>query len=57
LRVGLAQIIQRSAHLLGVRIDDEGAVELAARSRGARHGLRNRVLRPVRDSLVNEARQ
>ena len=30
----LAEIIQRSAHLLEVRIDDAGAAELAARARG-----------------------
>jgi holliday junction DNA helicase RuvB len=51
----LTQIIQRSAHLLGVRIDDEGAVELAARSRGTPR-IANRLLRRVRDfAQVNEA--
>jgi len=30
----LTQIIQRSAHLLDVRIDPEGATELGARARG-----------------------
>ncbi len=51
----LSQIICRSAHLLGVRIDDEGAVELAARSRGTPR-IANRLLRRVRDfAQVNEA--
>jgi holliday junction DNA helicase RuvB len=50
----LTQIIQRSADLLGVRIDVEGAVELAARSRGTPR-IANRLLRRVRDfSQVNE---
>ena len=53
--VDLTQIIQRSAHLLGVRIDDEGAVELAARSRGTPR-IADRLLRRVRDfAQVNEA--
>ena len=51
----LTQIIQRSAHLLGIRIDDEGAAELAARSRGTPR-IANRLLRRVRDfAQVNEA--
>jgi holliday junction DNA helicase RuvB len=51
----LTQIIQRSAHLLGIRIDDEGAVELAARSRGTPR-IANRLLRRVRDfAQINEA--
>jgi Holliday junction DNA helicase RuvB len=50
----LTQIIQRSADLLGVRIDLEGAVELAARSRGTPR-IANRLLRRVRDfAQVNE---
>lgn len=54
-RTDLTLIIQRSAHLLGVRIDDEGAGELAARSRGAPR-IANRLLRRVRDfAQVNEA--
>ena len=44
----LAQIIQRSAHLLEVRIDDTGATELAARARGTPR-IANRLLRRVRD--------
>jgi hypothetical protein len=45
-RTDLTQIIQRSAHLLGVRIDDEGAGELAARSRGTPR-IANRLLRRI----------
>jgi holliday junction DNA helicase RuvB len=44
----LTQILQRSAHLLGVRIDDDGAGELAARSRGTPR-IANRLLRRVRE--------
>jgi Holliday junction DNA helicase RuvB len=51
----LTQIIKRSAHLLGVRIDDGSAGELAARSRGTPR-IANRLLRRVRDfAQVNEA--
>jgi holliday junction DNA helicase RuvB len=50
----LTQIIQRSAHLLRVSFDLEGAVELAARSRGTPR-IANRLLRQVRDfAEVNE---
>jgi Holliday junction DNA helicase RuvB len=50
----LAQIIQRSADLLAVRIDSEGALELAARSRGTPR-IANRLLRRVRDfAQINE---
>jgi len=50
----LVQIIQRSADLLAVRIDSEGALELAARSRGTPR-IANRLLRRVRDfAQVNE---
>ena len=44
----LSQIIRRSAHLLGVRIDDAGAIELAKRARGTPR-IANRLLRRVRD--------
>jgi len=44
----LAEIIQRSAHLLEVRIDKTGAAELAARTRGTPR-IANRLLRRVRD--------
>jgi Holliday junction DNA helicase RuvB len=44
----LIQIIERSAQLLAIRIDDEGALELATRSRGTPR-IANRLLRRVRD--------
>ena len=44
----LMQIILRSAAVLGVSIDDEGALEIAKRSRGTRR-LANRLLKRVRD--------
>lgn len=44
----LAQIIKRSAGVLNVEIDDEGALELARRSRGTPR-LANRLLKRVRD--------
>lgn len=44
----LMQIIIRSAVVLGVRIDDEGALEIAKRSRGTPR-LANRLLKRVRD--------
>lgn len=44
----LRQIICRSADVLGVEIDAEGAVELARRSRGTPR-LANRLLKRVRD--------
>ncbi|HEY8498647.1 MAG TPA: Holliday junction branch migration DNA helicase RuvB, partial [Limnochordales bacterium] len=44
----LTAIVQRSARLLGVRIDEEGAVEIARRSRGTPRTA-NRLLRRVRD--------
>src|SRR5579885_3306334 len=47
-RDDLTEIVRRSARLLGVRIDDEGAAELAARSRGTPR-IVNRLLRRVRD--------
>jgi holliday junction DNA helicase RuvB len=51
----LAQIIQRSAHLLEVSIDQAGATELAARARGTPR-IANRLLRRVRDfAQVNGA--
>jgi Holliday junction DNA helicase RuvB len=50
----LSEIIRRSARLLGISIDDEGAAELAARSRGTPR-IANRLLRRVRDfAQVNE---
>ena len=44
----LKVIIQHSAVILGVRIDEEGALELARRSRGTPR-LANRMLKRVRD--------
>lgn len=44
----LMQIILRSANVLGVRVDDEGALEIAKRSRGTPR-LANRLLKRVRD--------
>ncbi len=44
----LVTIIQRSAKVLNVRIDEEGALELARRSRGTPR-LANRFLKRVRD--------
>lgn len=44
----LASIIQRSALILEVEIDEEGAIEIARRSRGTPR-LANRLLKRVRD--------
>ncbi len=44
----LVTIVQRSAKLLGVNMDGEGALELARRSRGTPR-IANRLLRRVRD--------
>ena len=44
----LATIIKRSASLLDVAIDDEGALEIASRSRGTPR-IANRLLKRVRD--------
>jgi Holliday junction DNA helicase RuvB len=44
----LAHIVSRSAGLLGVRITDDGAMEIARRSRGTPR-IANRLLRRVRD--------
>ncbi len=44
----LQQIIKRSANILNVPIDDEGALELAKRSRGTPR-IANRLLRRTRD--------
>jgi len=51
----LGEVVRRSARLLRVSIDDAGARELAARSRGTPR-IANRLLRRVRDfAQVNEA--
>jgi Holliday junction DNA helicase RuvB len=44
----LKRIVVRSAELLGVEIDDEGAAEIASRSRGTPR-IANRLLKRVRD--------
>lgn len=44
----LAHIIERSAHILGIHIDDAAAAEIAGRSRGTPR-IANRLLRRVRD--------
>ncbi|MEG2175626.1 MAG: Holliday junction branch migration DNA helicase RuvB [Oscillibacter sp.] len=44
----LAQIVKRSAGILDVSVEDEGAVEIAKRSRGTPR-IANRMLRRVRD--------
>jgi Holliday junction DNA helicase RuvB len=44
----LYSIVKRSAGLLGARIDDDGAAEIASRSRGTPR-IVNRLLRRVRD--------
>jgi holliday junction DNA helicase RuvB len=51
----LTEIVARSARLLGVRVDDDGAHEIAGRARGTPR-VANRLLRRVRDfAQVNEA--
>lgn len=44
----LARVVRRSAHLLETPIDDDGALEIARRSRGTPR-IANRLLRRVRD--------
>lgn len=44
----LISIVRRSARLLGIAMDEEGALEIAARSRGTPR-VANRLLRRVRD--------
>lgn len=44
----LAKIVTRSAGILGIDIDDEGALELASRSRGTPR-IANRLLKRARD--------
>lgn len=46
--VDLTQIVSRSAKILGVEIDPQGAAEIAKRSRGTPR-IANRLLRRVRD--------
>ena len=47
-RADLSEIVRRSAGLLKMRLDDDGANELASRSRGTPR-IANRLLRRVRD--------
>ena len=44
----LCSIIMQSATVLGVEVDEKGAVEMARRSRGTPR-LANRILKRVRD--------
>jgi holliday junction DNA helicase RuvB len=44
----LEQVLTRSARLLGIRLESDGAVEIAGRSRGTPR-IANRLLRRVRD--------
>ena len=44
----LAQIVMRSAGIIGIKIDYEGAIEIASRSRGTPR-IANRMLKRVRD--------
>jgi len=46
----LATIVMRSAHLLGMPMDDDAALEIARRSRGTPR-IANRLLRRVRDYM------
>jgi Holliday junction DNA helicase RuvB len=50
----LEQIVKRSARILTIPIDDEGAFEIARRSRGTPR-VANRILRRVRDYAQVEA--
>ena len=44
----LTEVVLRAGHLLGVRMEDEGAVEIGKRARGTPR-IANRLLRRVRD--------
>jgi Holliday junction DNA helicase RuvB len=50
----LARIVRRSARILGVPVDDGGALEIASRSRGTPR-VGNRLLRRVRDYAETRA--
>ena len=53
----LAQIVRRSATILGIKTDKEGALEIASRSRGTPR-IANRLLKRVRDfAEFNENKQ
>ncbi len=47
----LSTIVRRSADILGIRADDEGALEIASRSRGTPR-IANRLLKRIRDFAV-----
>ena len=49
----LIEVVRRGAHLLGLAMSEEGAVEIAARSRGTPR-IAGRLLRRVRDFAVVE---
>jgi len=51
--VDMTAIVRRSARLIGVPIDDEGAIEIARRARGTPR-IGNRLLRRVRDFAAVE---
>ena len=51
--VDMTSIVRRSARLIGVAIDDEGAIEIARRARGTPR-IANRLLRRVRDFAAVE---
>ncbi len=51
----LKEIVTRSASVLGIKIEDEGAKEIARRSRGTPR-IANRLLRRVRDYAEVEAK-
>jgi holliday junction DNA helicase RuvB len=54
-KTNLTEIVRRSAGLLKINVDDDGAREIASRSRGTPR-IANRLLRRVRDfAQVNEA--
>ncbi len=45
----LQRIVKRSSDILNIEIDDEGAMEIAKRSRGGTPRIANRILKRVRD--------
>jgi Holliday junction DNA helicase RuvB len=51
--IDMTSIVRRSARLIGVSIDDEGAIEIARRARGTPR-IANRLLRRVRDFAAVE---
>ncbi len=49
----LARIVTRSAGILGIELDEEGALEIGRRSRGTPR-IANRLLRRIRDYAIQE---